>query len=83
MNQRERRQLIIAKWLENTQRPNHFIARDLKMPRRTVDDVLKRYFETLSTAQRPRTKERTGPRNSTLEKKNCKYHTQESQYVRT
>jgi hypothetical protein len=69
MNERERREQIVAKWMENTQRPNHFIARDLKIPRRTVDTVLKRYLETLSTAQKPRTVEHGGARDPGLDRK--------------
>lgn len=69
MNERERREQIVAKWMENTQRPNHFIARDLKIPRRTVDTVLKRYVETLSTAQKPRTVEHGGARDPGLDRK--------------
>jgi hypothetical protein len=47
MNEEERRQLIISKWLENTQRPRHFIAKELKMDRKAVDRILNRYFDSL------------------------------------
>lgn len=68
MNQIQRREQIVAKWLSNPNRPNHFIAKELKIHRRTVDKVIKRYLETLSTAQKPRVKEHGGPRDPNLER---------------
>lgn len=69
MNEEERRKAIICKWLENTQRPHHFIARDLKIPRYTVDAVLNRYFETLSTARKTGSGKKSGSCDKKLKKK--------------
>jgi hypothetical protein len=69
MNEEERRQLIISKWLENTQRPSHFIAKELKIPRKTIDNVIKRYLETLTTARKAGSGAKAGTRDKKLSKK--------------
>ena len=69
MNEEERRQVIISKWLENPQRANHFIAKELKFPRSTVDLVLNRYFETLTTSRKPGTGRKVGSHDEKLGKK--------------
>lgn len=66
MNEEERRKIIIDKWMKNPERPHHFIARELNLPRSTVDTVLKRYFETKSTSRRARKFVPLGPRNSSM-----------------
>lgn len=48
MNREEVRKVIIDKWLENPLRPRHFIAKELKIARSTIDDALDRYNNTSS-----------------------------------
>lgn len=69
MGQEERRKLIIDKWKENIERPIHFIAKDLKMPRTTVNNVLNQYFQTFSIQRKKTLRTKTGPRCQILEKK--------------
>lgn len=69
MNLMQRRKEIVDKWLSNPMRPNHFIAKELKIPRRTVDEVIKRYKRTLSTTRKARVNEHRGPRDPNLERK--------------
>ena len=68
MNEAERREAIVSKWHKNPQLPHHFIAKQLKIPRKTVDRVLTRYFETHSTDRKPRSEEHNGARDSSLDK---------------
>lgn len=69
MNQLEHRKLVIDKWNKKLHRLIHFIAKDLKMERSTVDCVLERYFKTLSISRKHKTPTKTGPRDKNLEKK--------------
>ena len=47
------REKIVHKWLENPDLSCALIAKTLKLPRRTVSDVIKRYKETLSIESKP------------------------------
>lgn len=69
MNELERRKEIIDKWNENPNLPVHFIAKQLKMAKSTVKDVLERYFETLSISRKQKKNQKKGPRNEKLEEK--------------
>lgn len=69
MNQRERREIIIDKWLANKNRPTSMIAKDLKMPRRTVDSVIKRFCESLNIDRKPGSGRKAGPSDPSLHEK--------------
>ena len=69
MNQLEQRKKNVDKWIENPQRPRHFIAKDLKISRSTVDDVLNRYFKQLSVSRNPGSGRKQGALNPNLDKK--------------
>ena len=43
------RKKIVHKFLENPTWPGSLIAKKLKLPKSTVNDVIKRYKKTLST----------------------------------
>lgn len=66
MDEKERRKTIVDKWLENKDRPISMIAKDLKMPRRTVDSVIKRYHESLSIDRKPGSGRKSGPSDPIL-----------------
>lgn len=69
MNEFERRKKIIDKWNENPNKPVHFIAKELKIAKSTVKDVLGRYFETLSISRNKNPTTKSGPRDKNLEDK--------------
>lgn len=90
----ENRKKIVHRFLENPQLPAYKIAKSLKLPRSTVQKVLKRYKQTLSINRAPGSGRKVGSHNKKLYKavmrsfqenpgmSNCdrakKFHTNES-----
>lgn len=64
--QRERREKIVHKHLENPTWSANKLAKVLNFPRNTVCRVLKMYKETLTTARKPQNKRRIGTVNCNL-----------------
>jgi hypothetical protein len=70
MNQKGRK-IVISKWLENPDRSEALIAKELKMPRRSVNLILRNYFSTFSVDIKPGRGRPAGAKDPTLDKKNC------------
>lgn len=69
MNEEELRQQVIAKWLKNPQRPWSLIAKDFKLARSSVQSILTKYRQVLSTRRHPHNHNHREPRNPRLHNK--------------
>lgn len=69
MYQEERCRAVIKKWLENKARSHMIIAKDLKMPQRSVDIIIARYSETLTTTRKSGTGSNNKKPNQDMAKK--------------
>lgn len=69
MYQEERCRAVIKKWLENKARSHMIIAKDLKMPQSSVDIIIARYSETLTTTRKSGTGSNNKKPNQDMAKK--------------
>lgn len=70
---KENRKLIIAKLLQNPLKSQRQIARDLKLPQSTVNDVIRRYKETQSVERKQAGGQKAGIVNQKLASKVIRY----------
>lgn len=69
MSQLDIRNLVIDKWRQNTSRSQHLIAKELKMPRSTVNSIIKRFNDSLTTARKKKESNFEGPYKPNLDSK--------------
>jgi DNA invertase Pin-like site-specific DNA recombinase len=65
-NQKEKREIIVAHFLENPEESISLIARKLKFPKTTVYDVIKRFRDSCTVERRRGSGRKPGPVNATL-----------------
>jgi transposase len=68
-NQKINRQNIVHKYFENPNRSASSIAKELKLSKRTCQNVIKKFKESLSVTRKPESGKKPGSGNKMLAKK--------------